>query len=178
MQIGTISTRWHGSRVALPVIGQQPGWLEVRLPQRPNGQTAWIRSTEPHLSYTGYSIVVNTTTTHLRVYLRGTLILNVPAGIGAPSSPTPLGHFFIAYLAQAPNPGYGPFVIVTSAHSNAITDWEASGDAEIGIHGPLGQDAAIGTKGAHISHGCVRLHVSALAKLRDLPLGTPVTITN
>jgi lipoprotein-anchoring transpeptidase ErfK/SrfK len=130
------------------------------------------------LSYTGYAIVVDTTTMRLRLYLRGAEIMNAPAGIGAPSSPTPLGQFFIAYLAQAPNPGYGPFVIVTSAHSNAITDWEASGDAEIGIHGPLGEDAAIGTTGAHISHGCVRLHVSDLTKLRDLPLGTPVTITS
>ena len=66
--------------------------------------------------------------------------------------------------------------VLTSAHSNFITDWEASGDAEIGIHGPLGMDAAIGTTGVRISHGCVRLHLSDLAQLRVVPLGTPVTI--
>ncbi len=174
--IGTIPTIWHASALSLPVIAQKPGWLDVRLPQRPNGQTAWIRSTMPTLSYTGYAITVNVTTMRVRLYLRNKLILNAPAGVGAPWDPTPTGQFFVAYLAQPPNPGYGPFVLVTSAHSNAITDWESSGDAEIGIHGPLGMDAAIGTTGARISHGCVRLHVSDLVKLRNVPLGTPVSI--
>lgn len=176
-QVGAIPTRWHESRLALPVIAQQPGWLEVRLPQRPNGQTAWIHSTDPRLSYTGYSITIDVTTMRLKLYLRGVLLMNAPAGVGAPSSPTPIGHFFIAYLAQPPSSGYGPFVIVTSAHSNVITDWEESGDAEIGIHGPLGMAAEIGTTGARVSHGCVRLQVSNLTELRNLPLGTPVTIT-
>ncbi len=61
-----------------------------------------------------------------------------------------------------PNPGYGPFIIVTSDHSQAISDWEGSGDAVIGIHGPLGEDSEIGTTGARISHGCIRLHDQAL----------------
>ena len=173
---GIVPIRWHSSVVSLPVIGQKPGWLDVRLPQRPNGLTAWIRSTAPTLSYTGYSIVINVTTMHLSLYLRGIRIMYAPAGVGTPLLPTPTGNFFIAYFAQPPSSGYGPFVIVTSAHSNFITDWEASGDAEIGIHGPLGMDVAIGTTGARVSHGCVRLHVSDLAQLRDVPLGTPVTI--
>ena len=177
-RIGTIPKLWHDSRVALPVIAQRPGWLEVRLPQRPNGQTAWIDSTVPRLSYTGYAIRIDVTTMRLRLYLRGDLIMDAPAGVGALKSPTPIGHFFIAYLAQPPTTGYGPFVIVTSAHSNVITDWEASGDAEIGIHGPLGMNAAIGKTGARVSHGCVRLHLANLAELRNLPLGTPVTITS
>lgn len=174
--IGTIPTVWHASPVTLPVIAQKPGWLDVRLPQRPNGSTAWIRSTAPRLSYTGYSITINTSTMHLELFLRGKLILDAPAGVGEPWDPTPLGSYFVAYLAQPPTSGYGPFVIVTSAHSNSITDWESSGDAEIGIHGPLGMDAAIGTTGAQVSHGCVRLHVSDLVHLRDVPLGAPVNI--
>ena len=75
-----------------------------------------------------------------------------------------------------PNPGYGPFIIVTSDHSQAISDWEGSGDAVIGIHGPLGEDSEIGTIGARISHGCIRLHDTALEKLSRLPAGTPIDI--
>lgn len=175
--LGIVPVMWHNSHLGLPVIGQQPGWLDVRLPQRPNGLTGWMRSTAPALSYTGYSVTINVTTMHLSLFSNGVRILNAPAGVGAVGYPTPLGHFFVAYFAEPPSSGYGPFVIVTSAHSNTITDWEASGDAEIGIHGPLGMDAAIGATGARISHGCVRLHVSALVLLRNLPLGTPVTIT-
>jgi lipoprotein-anchoring transpeptidase ErfK/SrfK len=74
-----------------------------------------------------------------------------------------------------PNPGYGPFIMVTSAHSPEISDWEGSGDAVIGIHGPLG-DREIGTAGARISHGCIRVHDQALERLTEVPPGTPVDV--
>ena len=82
--------------------------------------------------------------------------------MGAEDDPTPTGDFFVAFdePPPEPNPGYGPFIIVTSDHSQAISDWEGSGDAVIGIHGPLGEDGLIGTAGAKISDGCVRLHLS------------------
>jgi lipoprotein-anchoring transpeptidase ErfK/SrfK len=66
--------------------------------------------------------------------------------------------------------------MVTSAHSDTISDWEQSGDAITAIHGSLGADAAIGTGGARISHGCIRLHNADLAKLREVPAGTPIDI--
>jgi lipoprotein-anchoring transpeptidase ErfK/SrfK len=72
----------------------------------------------------------------------------------------------------------GPFIIVTSAHSRSISDWEGSGDAVIGIHGPLGEDREIGTTGARISHGCIRLHDQALELLDTVPPGTPIDIVS
>lgn len=51
-----------------------------------------------------------------------------------------------------------------------------SGDAMVAIHGPLSGDAAIGSTGARISHGCIRLHEADLLRLRDVPAGSPVTI--
>ncbi|MBO0819480.1 MAG: L,D-transpeptidase [Nocardiopsaceae bacterium] len=89
----------------------------------------------------------------------------------------PAGAYFLAFFEKPVSPGYGPFIIVTSAHSATIGDSEGSGDALAGNHGPLGGDAAIGTAGARLSHGCIRLHVPALTQLRDLPAGTPLTIT-
>jgi hypothetical protein len=95
-----------------------------------------------------------------------------------PDLPDPDRTVFLALLAQSPNPGYGPFVMDTSVHSNSITDWEQSGDALIAIHGPLGADTAIGTTGAAISHGCIRLHLADLPQLRQVPAGTPITIAS
>jgi lipoprotein-anchoring transpeptidase ErfK/SrfK len=66
--------------------------------------------------------------------------------------------------------------MVTSAHSNVIADFENSGDAIIGIHGPLGADAEIGTTGAQISNGCIRLHDADLAQLQNVPPGSPIQI--
>jgi hypothetical protein len=146
------------------------------LAQRPNESTAWIPAGDLSLATDSYHIVIDLSTTRLELYNYGREIADLPAGIGVPSDPTPIGHFFVALFAESPSPGYGPFVIVTSAHSNAISDWEESGDAITAIHGSLGSDAAIGTTGAQVSHGCVRLHDADLARLRDVPAGTPVDI--
>lgn len=171
-----IAPSWHGSPLFLPVIAKLGGDLEVRLPTRPNGSTAWIHGAGVRLYKTDYRIVVDLGTRHLLLYRSGKLILDAPAGIGTVNDPTPVGHFFVASFATAPSPEWGPFVLVTSAHSNAISDWEQSGDAIVAIHGPLGEGAAIGSQGARISHGCVRLQDANLAQLRGVPDGSPVDI--
>jgi lipoprotein-anchoring transpeptidase ErfK/SrfK len=177
-QAGVVATSWYDRTSVLPVIATSPGWVEVRLPQRPNGSTAWVPASDVTLGTTPYLIVIDLTTLRLSLYDHGQLVFSAPAGVGAPGDPTPAGHFFVAFDEPPPAPGvgYGPFVLVTSAHSPTIAYWEGSGDAVIGIHGPLGMDAAIGTTGARISHGCVRLHLSALEKLSQIPPGTPIDV--
>jgi lipoprotein-anchoring transpeptidase ErfK/SrfK len=160
----------------LPVVATLAGDLEVRLPTRPNGSTTWIGASNLRLYHSPYRIVVDLASRHLLLYRNEKLVLNAPAGVGTASDPTPTGHFFVASFATAPTPAYGPFVIVTSAHSEAISDWEESGDAVVAIHGPLGEDAEIGKTGARISHGCIRLHDGDLALLRAVPDGSPIDI--
>ncbi len=175
---GTVPARWEDRPSVLPVLATAPGWVQVRLAQRPNGSTAWLPVDEVKLSSTPYVIVIDLATTRLSLYKHGRLVFTAPAGVGTVSDPTPPGGYFIAFDEgpPEPNPGYGPFIIVTSAHSPQIADWEGSGDAVIGIHGPLGADSEIGTIGARISHGCIRLHDSALEKLSSLPAGTPIDV--
>jgi lipoprotein-anchoring transpeptidase ErfK/SrfK len=146
------------------------------LAQRPNGSTTWVPATAVSLATDPSYIVVDLVTTRLRLFAAGHEVASFPAGVGVPAAPTPSGQFFVALFARAPSPGYGNFVIVTSAHSNTISDWEASGDAITAIHGSLGADAAIGTTGGRVSHGCIRLHNADLARLRAVPAGTPVDI--
>jgi lipoprotein-anchoring transpeptidase ErfK/SrfK len=176
-QDGTVPARWYGSPSALPVIGQRAGWFRVRLVTRPNGSTAWVRAADVNITATPYRIVVDLAAEHLRLYRLGQLLMNAPAGIGTRQDPTPTGQYFVAMFEQSPSAGYGPFILVTSAHSDAISDWEGSGDAVIGIHGPLGQASLIGASGAALSHGCIRLPDPDLARLRQVPVGTPITIT-
>jgi lipoprotein-anchoring transpeptidase ErfK/SrfK len=158
------------------VIAQVPGWVEVRLAQRPNESTAWVPAGDVSLATDAYRIVIDLASTHLQLFKQGQEVANFPAGIGIPGAPTPPGQFFVAFFARPPSLGYGEFVIVTSAHSNTISDWEESGDAIVAIHGSLGSDVAIGTTGARVSHGCIRLHDADLAQLRDVPAGTPIDI--
>jgi lipoprotein-anchoring transpeptidase ErfK/SrfK len=175
---GTVPASWYERPSVLPVIATRPGWVRVRLAQRPDGSTAWLPAKDVRLSSTPYRIVVDLATTKLALYDRGRLVFSAPAGVGSPDDPTPTGQFFVAFDEQPPqpNPGYGPFIIVTSDHSQSISDWEGSGDAVIGIHGPLGEDAEIGATGARISHGCIRLHDQALEQLAQVPPGTPIDV--
>ena len=163
---------------ARDAITTEPGWLDVRLAQRPNGSTIWVHQSDVTLSSTPYYIVVSLTTMHLQVFDNGALLFDFPAGIGAPDDPTPTGNYFMPMRSPSPGPGYGPFVLVTSDHSDTITDWENSGDAIIGIHGPITSydDSLIGTTGAAISHGCIRLHDADLAQLSVIPAGTPIDV--
>jgi lipoprotein-anchoring transpeptidase ErfK/SrfK len=173
---GIVPGSWYGRQSVLPVIATCPGWVEVRLAQRPDGSTTWLPDKDVRFGSTPYRIVINLADTHLSLYKRGRLVLITPAGVGTPEDPTPPGQYFVAFFEPPPSPAYGAFVMVTSDHSETIKNWEGSGDAVIGIHGPLGEDALIGTAGARISHGCIRLHEQALLKLRGVPPGTPIDI--
>jgi hypothetical protein len=174
----TVPGSWYGYPSVLPVITSQPGWVEVRLAQRPNESTAWVPASDVSIGETPYQLVLDLATEHLTVYDLGKEILDFPAGIGTPTDPTVTGDYFITMKVPPPDPGYGPFVLVTSAHSDAITDWSDSGDAIIAIHGPITtyDDELIGTTGAAISHGCIRLHDADLSQLSMIPPGTPLDI--
>jgi len=177
-ETGTIAATWHDRPKSLPVIDQQPGWFHVRLPERPNGSTAWIRSGDVDVSTTTYRIEVDVAAMRLRLFDAGEVVMDVPAGIGTDDAPTTVGNFFLAFLQEPPDTtsGWGPFVMVTSSHSETISDFEQSGDAIAAIHGPLGAAEEIGQTGAKVSHGCIRLHLEDLERLRDVPAGTPVDV--
>lgn len=175
----TVPGEWYDYPSILPVVAQQSGWVEVRLAQRPNESTAWVPAGDVSLSNNPYWLYLNLTTMHLTVYQSGRPIYSFPAGIGTPDDPTVTGQYFITMHYPAPDPGYGPFVLVTSAHSDSITDWAGTGDAIIAIHGPIDSydDSLIGSTGAAISHGCIRLHDADLAQLAPVPAGTPLQVS-
>jgi lipoprotein-anchoring transpeptidase ErfK/SrfK len=175
-QTNVVPATWHGAVSTLPVIATKPGWADVRLATRPNESTTWVRLDDVTLTSSPYRIVVDLATTHLSLYKSGRLVFTAPAGVGTTTDPTPTGEFFVAFFATSPSPAYGAFVMVSSAHSNTISDWESSGDALMAIHGPLGADAQIGTTGARVSHGCVRLHEADLVRLRSVPAGSPIEV--
>ncbi|MGH9059657.1 MAG: L,D-transpeptidase [Acidimicrobiales bacterium] len=176
--VATVPQSWYGFPSVLPIIERQPGWIEVREAQKPNESTAWIPEKDAAIGTTAYRLVLHLATTRLQELRDSRQVADFPAGIGTARTPTPAGHFFVTMKAPAPSAGYGPFVLVTSGHSDTITDWEASGDAITAIHGPIdaASDARIGTTGARVSDGCIRLHDRDLAQLADIPAGTPLDV--
>jgi hypothetical protein len=119
---------------------------------------------------------VDLSTHRLLLYDNSKLVLRAPAGLGAPQTPTPAGNYFVALFAQSPSPGYGPFVIVTSALADTITDWEQDGNPMIAITGPLDSQAVINAGGGAVTRGSIGLLDEDLSRLRNVPAGTPIDV--
>jgi lipoprotein-anchoring transpeptidase ErfK/SrfK len=150
------------------------GWVQVLLPIRPNGSTAWVQAADVKLAVNSYRVVVTLAAHQITVFNGANVVYQGPVASGAPATPTPTGHYFIRVLQQAPDPHtvYGPYAYGLSSHSDVLTNFNG-GDGEIGIHG--NDDAS--ALGHSVSHGCIRMDNAAITNLaKVLPLGTPVDV--
>lgn len=151
-------------------------WLEVALPVRPNGSTAWVRASDVTISFTDLVVTIALTEHRLRVTQGGDQVIkDFPIGVGTTETPTPGGVFYIKELLRPTNSdgAYGPYAFGLSGFSNVITESDQFGDGVIGIHG-TNQPETVGTD---VSHGCIRLLNEDLSQLVGLlPLGTPVEV--
>jgi lipoprotein-anchoring transpeptidase ErfK/SrfK len=169
-----------GEQTVLPVIGRRTGaggsgWLEVRLPGRPNGHTGWISQVGTTTSVTAWHIVVDIARRRVIVYDNGQPVRGFPAIVGAPSTPTPLGQYFVEEVVALPAQAVGaPDALALSARSNVYQEFDG-GPGQVAIHGLANIGGTLGTA---VSHGCVRLAAGAMQwlVLRISP-GVPVTIS-
>jgi hypothetical protein len=148
-------------------------WLKVRIPMRPNGLKGWVRDSALGPLYRVTTrLVVDRQRLRATLYRRGHKVWKAPVGIGAPSTPTPPGNFWIREKFKTRGSGgiYGPAAFGTSDYS-VLSDWPGGG--VIGIHGTN----APGLIPGRPSHGCIRLKNGDIRELwHKLPIGTPVTI--
>jgi lipoprotein-anchoring transpeptidase ErfK/SrfK len=163
-----------GERTELPVLGQTKHWLLVGLPGRPNGGKGWIARWRTRISTTPWHIVVETASRRVVVYRDGRPRRTFRAIVGKPSTPTPLGQFFVEEsIALRPADVGAPFALALSARSSVLRRFDG-GPGQIGLHG---LDNIGGVLGTAVSHGCVRLADRAMAWLvRRIGPGVPVTI--
>jgi lipoprotein-anchoring transpeptidase ErfK/SrfK len=163
-----------GATLVLLVTGYQPGWVQAYVPVRPNESTAWIPSADVSISFVSDHIVVSLSARTLTLYHDNAPVFSTPVAPGAPSSPTPTGSFFVAYIVKLTDPGdvYGPYAMGTSAFSNTYYSFDG-GPGQVGIHG-TNQPWVIGS---YASHGCVRLPNNAITTVaQQVVPGTPVEI--
>ena len=148
-------------------------WYRVRLAHWPNGTTGWVRSVDVTTTKLRVRIVVDVSAHQLTLYRAGRVVLRTPAAIGKPSTPTPLGTFFVTqrFVVNPATGAYGPRALGISAFSNVLRSWRDGGP--IGIHG-TNETFSIGQP---VSHGCIRLPNDVIIRLFAVtPLGTPVVV--
>ena len=161
------------SNRAVDVDGET--WHEVSLPERPHGQTAWVRESDVEVSVTTTEVRVFLDERRLELWVDGVLELEAETVIGTGSTPTPTGEFYITDMLDLqanPSDIYGSYAIGLSAFSPTLDDFNG-GPPQIAVHGTN----AVWPLGERASNGCVRIEddkVLALAARVDR--GTPVTI--
>jgi hypothetical protein len=153
--------------------GDGSTWIHVRLPQRPNTVTGWVRrdALGPyHVVHT--RLVVDRSALRVTLYDRGRVRFRARVGIGARGTPTPKGSYWIREKFRVSgNPLYGTRAMGTAAYSDVLTDWPGGG--VIGLHGTSEPELIPGRP----SHGCVRLRNADIERLyARTPIGTPLLI--
>jgi RNA polymerase sigma factor (sigma-70 family) len=166
--------RPSGAPLVLLVVDARPGWLQVLLPERPNGSTGWISSDAVSLVTYDYKIVVELGAHRITAYQGTDVMLSEPIGVGTAEAPTPGGLYYITDLFQPADPTgpYGAYAYGLSGHSDVLYDF-GGGDGQFGIHG-TNDPAGLGHD---VSHGCIRMSNAGITRLAAaLPLGVPVEI--
>jgi lipoprotein-anchoring transpeptidase ErfK/SrfK len=169
--------------LVLGVVERQGDWIEVQLPVRPNGTTGWVQLADVELTTTTRSIVVSLSQRSLRVVDGAQVLMDVPAAIGRPATPTPTGTFTVTDLVPSTDPAgpYGPVALALDGHSEALDAFPSdnAGDAPdavapvLAIHG-TNRPASVGQAA---SNGCPRLLNDQILELARLaPAGTPVHV--
>jgi hypothetical protein len=167
-------------RTTLPVVGHATDtrgtrWLRVRLPGRPNGHLGWIKQSATVLETTPWHIVVDTSERLVSVYRNGHEIRAYSSVVGKPSTPTPLGEFFVEEDVELrPGDVGAPYALALSARSDVFQEFDG-GPGQVALHGLANVGGMLGTAA---SHGCVRLDTAAMRWLvTRIGPGVPVTIT-
>jgi L,D-transpeptidase-like protein len=155
----------------LPVIAEQPGWVQVLLPSKPSGSTGWMRADDVERAITPYVIRVHLGAKKLELVRDGKVAKEWSVGIGTTETPTPTGRTFLLGAFSNPNETYSPVFLPLGVHSPTLDSF-GGGPGTVAIH--TWPDAS--SFGAAVSNGCIRVPGDALQQLAEVPLGTLVII--
>lgn len=155
----------------LPVIAEQPGWVQVLLPSRPNGSTGWLPDTGLDHAVSPYLIRVHLRSLSMELFSQGGLLGEWTIGIGKESAPTPTGRTFLLGSFSDTEQQYSPVILPLGSHSPTLDSF-GGGPGTVAIHTWPTDDVF----GARSSEGCIRVPPAALDQLTEVPLGTLVLV--
>ncbi len=164
---------YFNNPLVFDVVKDEGDWLAVSMLARPNQQVGWVRRDDVTLSTTQYRMELSVSNFDLKVFDGPNLVVETKVVVGTPSTPTPLGHFYLTEkIARPPTSAYGSWIMATSAYSEQLDSFDG-GLPQVAFHG-TNAPQLIGTRA---SNGCVRMPDAVDIQLAGLlPPGTPITI--
>jgi lipoprotein-anchoring transpeptidase ErfK/SrfK len=155
----------------LPVIAQQPGWVQVLLPSRPNSSTGWVTDTALDRAVSPYLVRVHLRSLSMELFKGGQRLGGWTVGIGKQSAPTPPGRTFLLGSFSDTAQRYSPVILPLGTHSPTLDSF-GGGPGTVAIH----TWPTANVFGTRSSDGCIRVPKDALNQLTQVPLGTLVLI--
>jgi lipoprotein-anchoring transpeptidase ErfK/SrfK len=146
---------------------------ELAVPYSATGTMGWIPLRGLERRSTFVRVDVDLSRHRVVVERRDRVLFGTRAAIGAPSSPTPTGRYFVTDRVPFPSGGaLGTFAFgISGIQPDLPAGW--TGGDQLAIHG-TNDPASIGRS---VSAGCVRVSASALRRMVPLlRFGTPVVI--
>jgi L,D-transpeptidase-like protein len=164
-----------GGPLVLGVVGVRGRWVKVTAEALRNGQSAWVEfGRDVAVHPIQWTLRASLSRRVLYVLQDGRVVRTIRVAIGAPGSPTPVGHFAVAEKLTGPfGPAFGPRIIVLTAQQPHLpAGWNRSVTYYVAIHAGSG-------RGSAVSAGCLHATGAAMRYLmRTVPLGTAVQISS
>ena len=148
-------------------------WGRVELPYTWPRRDGWIRLSGLDRDATRVRVEVDLSLHQVTVRRFGKVLFRAPGATGAPSSPTPVGEYFVTdRVPFSAGSALGSFAFgISGIQPRLPAGW--SGGNQLAIHGTNNPSSI----GQSVSAGCVRVSEATLDRLRPLlGYGTPVII--
>lgn len=169
-----LNPTYFGGPLALLVVSGSPSdeWVQVQLPVRPTGTTAWVESRFFDFSENDWYVQVNVSNNQVRVWQGTELKTETAAVTGRSDRPTPLARTYIDEKVPGPNSAYGPWILTLASFSESVNTFGGA-LPKLALHGTHSPELM----GQYASSGCIRLPNSVIQLLADtVPVGTRVDI--
>ncbi|MFI2365739.1 L,D-transpeptidase [Promicromonospora sp. NPDC019610] len=159
------------------VLERRADWVKVLVPygrgalpsddpDRVNGVSGWLRGDDVVLEKERRSVVVDLWDRTVTVTHDDGSRDVLPAGVGAPETPTPRGLTQVFTVTEAVNTGMSVFL---SMQSESLDGFYGTDYAATALHVGEGQ-------GGTVSNGCIRLTSGDFERLAGLDPGVPVLV--
>lgn len=154
-----------GNPLVYRVLAGEPGdaWAQVYVPARPNGQTAWVQTSQFTWGSSNRMIVINISNNTVSVYEGGNVLLTTAAVTGKSSSRTPIANGWVEEIMPGPSGAYGPLLISLGVFSEDLNSF-GGGIPKVALHGTNNPSLM----GQYASNGCIRVPNDVITQIASM----------